>query len=159
MSSQEWLKVVLKKILNFFFCSTGASVQLDFEAKPNSYIGITGIDQSVHLLKSGNDIEKDDVLNELRSYDRSNNHLDIAPIARRKRSLAWWPGSFTAQEVFDKSGAIILTNGYVHERSPWSKYLFSFSDFALLQYSFVRKRSTRVISYQNSYQNTCVRCL
>nr|XP_018897644.1 PREDICTED: CD109 antigen-like isoform X2 [Bemisia tabaci] len=97
----------------------GASVQLDFEAKPNSYIGITGIDQSVHLLKSGNDIEKDDVLNELRSYDRSNNHLDIAPIARRKRSLAWWPGSFTAQEVFDKSGAIILTNGYVHERSPW----------------------------------------
>lgn len=32
------------------------SVDISFEAKPNSYIGVTGIDQSVLLLKTGNDI-------------------------------------------------------------------------------------------------------
>lgn len=32
------------------------SVDLNFEAKPNSYIGVAGIDQSVLLLKTGNDI-------------------------------------------------------------------------------------------------------
>lgn len=31
-------------------------VDISFEAKPNSFIGITGIDQSVLLLKTGNDI-------------------------------------------------------------------------------------------------------
>lgn len=32
------------------------SVDINFEAKPNSYIGVAGIDQSVLLLKTGNDI-------------------------------------------------------------------------------------------------------
>lgn len=32
------------------------SVDLNFETKPNSYIGVAGIDQSVLLLKTGNDI-------------------------------------------------------------------------------------------------------
>lgn len=35
----------------------GASVELNLEAKPNSYIGLLGVDQSVTLLKTGNDIE------------------------------------------------------------------------------------------------------
>lgn len=34
------------------------SVDINFESKPNSYIGVTGIDQSVLLLKSGNDISQ-----------------------------------------------------------------------------------------------------
>jgi hypothetical protein len=34
----------------------GTDVELTFEAKPNSYVGILGVDQSVLLLKSGNDI-------------------------------------------------------------------------------------------------------
>jgi hypothetical protein len=34
----------------------GTNVELTFEAKPNSYVGVLGIDQSVLLLKSGNDI-------------------------------------------------------------------------------------------------------
>ena len=36
----------------------GGNVELTIESKPNSYIGILGIDQSVLLLKSGNDISK-----------------------------------------------------------------------------------------------------
>jgi CD109 antigen len=36
----------------------GTDVELIVEAKPNSYVGILGVDQSVLLLKSGNDITK-----------------------------------------------------------------------------------------------------
>jgi CD109 antigen len=36
----------------------GTDVELTIEAKPNSFIGILGVDQSVLLLKSGNDITK-----------------------------------------------------------------------------------------------------
>lgn len=31
-------------------------VDISFESKPNSYVGIAGIDQSVLLLRTGNDI-------------------------------------------------------------------------------------------------------
>lgn len=36
----------------------GKNIELSIEAKPNSYVGVLGIDQSVLLLKSGNDISK-----------------------------------------------------------------------------------------------------
>ncbi|XP_050425560.1 CD109 antigen-like isoform X2 [Adelges cooleyi] len=96
-------------------------VDINFEAKPNSYIGITGIDQSVLLLKSGNDITHNNVLDELRTYDNSESAKYLPYIKNwdDRRSMVWWPGSFTAQEAFDKSGATILTNGYVHDYAPW----------------------------------------
>jgi len=46
---------------------------------------------------------------------------------RRKRSLFMWPGSADAGEVFEKSGAVILTNGYVHEHLPLGNLRFWFS--------------------------------
>jgi hypothetical protein len=42
---------------------------------------------------------------------------------RRKRSFFGTPGSSDAGEVFEKSGAIILTNGYVHEHLPQGIYI------------------------------------
>ncbi|XP_025405669.1 CD109 antigen-like isoform X2 [Sipha flava] len=87
-------------------------IDISFEAKPNSYIGITGIDQSVLLLKTGNDITHKNVLDELRTYD-AGEKSDSA-----ERSMLWWPGSFTAHQVFDKSGATIITNGFVNDYEP-----------------------------------------
>lgn len=115
----------------------GTNVELTVEAKPNSYVGLLGIDQSVLLLKTGNDIVQDDVLNELRSYDNSDSNqlLPFMRGDRDRRALFRWPGSFTAQEAFDKSGALIMTNGYVHEHNPWVYYRASFHsdrDFDLL---------------------------
>lgn len=114
----------------------GANVELTVEAKPNSYIGLLGIDQSVLLLKTGNDIIQDDVLDELRSYDNSDSNRLLPFIRgdRDRRALFRWPGSFTAQEAFDKSGALIMTNGYVHEHNPWLYYRSGFpvSDFDLM---------------------------
>lgn len=37
----------------------------------DSYVGLLGVDQSVLLLKSGNDLSKDDVFNGLNKYETS----------------------------------------------------------------------------------------
>lgn len=38
-------------------------------SKPNSYVGLLGVDQSVLLLKKGNDIEHSTVFSELETYN------------------------------------------------------------------------------------------
>ena len=38
-------------------------------SKPNSFIGLLAIDKSVRALKFGHDIGKEDLLDEIRSYD------------------------------------------------------------------------------------------
>ncbi|XP_023714120.1 CD109 antigen isoform X3 [Cryptotermes secundus] len=101
----------------------GTDVELTVEAKPNSYVGILGVDQSVLLLKSGSDITKDAVLEELRLYDSNLQTPYHYGFNFRGNALNyWWPGSATAREVFDSSGAVILTNGLVHEHFPWVYY-------------------------------------
>ncbi|KAJ9579454.1 hypothetical protein L9F63_024436, partial [Diploptera punctata] len=98
----------------------GGNVEMTVEAKPNSYVGLLGIDQSVLLLKSGNDITKEIVAEELKSYDKGSEAQFWPPMMnfRGKRSLYWWPGSATARQKYENSGAVILTNGLVHEYFP-----------------------------------------
>ncbi|XP_069677480.1 CD109 antigen-like isoform X2 [Periplaneta americana] len=98
----------------------GSNVELTIEAKPESYVGVLGIDQSVLLLKEGNDITEDTVLQELMSYD-GGYQTPFWPGMnfRGKRSLFWWPGSATARQAFENSGAVIMTNGFVYEHFPW----------------------------------------
>ncbi|XP_014472781.1 PREDICTED: CD109 antigen-like isoform X2 [Dinoponera quadriceps] len=90
----------------------GDDVNLMISAKPNSYIGLLGVDQRSILLKSGNDISHEQVYKELQSYDRA----EVSPYADSffGRPL-WRPGSGTADDIFQKTGVVILTNGYVHE--------------------------------------------
>uniref|UniRef100_A0A0A9WLH1 TEP1-F n=1 Tax=Lygus hesperus TaxID=30085 RepID=A0A0A9WLH1_LYGHE len=128
----------------------GASVGITVESKPNSYVGLMGIDQSVILLKKGNDITEENVLDELRTYDSTPGKLKIRgsgvdverrrrrslrranyALRRSRRSLFWWPGSFTAKETFNKAGAVILTNALVHEHTPWLYYRGGFPDMML----------------------------
>ncbi|XP_073987023.1 CD109 antigen-like isoform X2 [Rhodnius prolixus] len=102
----------------------GGNIQLNIETKPNSYVGVLGIDQSVQLLKTGNDIDEEEVVRELSSYETSDFGI-FRPFKKvlddlgQRRSVYWSPGSFTADEVFSGSGAVILTNGYVHKHTPW----------------------------------------
>ncbi|XP_020282986.1 CD109 antigen-like isoform X2 [Pseudomyrmex gracilis] len=90
----------------------GENVNLMISSKPNSFVGLLGIDQRSILLKSGNDISHEEVYKELRSYDPG----EVSPYSDSffDRPL-WRPGSGTADDVFQKTGVIILTNGYVHE--------------------------------------------
>ncbi|KAL6449226.1 hypothetical protein ACFW04_000704 [Cataglyphis niger] len=97
----------------------GESVNLMISAKPNSFIGLLGVDQRSILLKSGNDISYEQVYKELQSYDR----VKASPYTDSffDRPL-WRPGSGTADDVFQKTGVVILTNGYVHENFPTLYY-------------------------------------
>ncbi|XP_043259825.1 CD109 antigen-like isoform X1 [Colletes gigas] len=90
----------------------GEKVNLIITTKPNSYVGLLGVDQRSILLKSGNDISFEQVYKELKSYDIVQKSPYIDSIFDR---YLWSPGSATAKEAFSESGAIIITNGYVHE--------------------------------------------
>lgn len=48
--------------------SPGQEIDITVISKPNSYIGLMGIDQSVLLLRSGNDLDKSEVFDELDQY-------------------------------------------------------------------------------------------
>ncbi|KAK9304587.1 hypothetical protein QLX08_004027 [Tetragonisca angustula] len=90
----------------------GDNVNFVITSKPNSYVGLLGIDQRSILLKSGNDISYEQVYKELKSYD--NTHKSPYADSVFDRYL-WYPGSATAKDVFTESGAVIITNAYVHE--------------------------------------------
>lgn len=47
----------------------GDNVELTITTNPNSYVGLLGVDQSVLLLKSGNDLDRNAIFNSLKSYE------------------------------------------------------------------------------------------
>lgn len=49
--------------------SPGGDLNITINTKPNSYIGLLGVDQSVLLLKKGNDLSKEQVFAELKEYE------------------------------------------------------------------------------------------
>ncbi|XP_015181620.1 PREDICTED: CD109 antigen-like isoform X2 [Polistes dominula] len=90
----------------------GKDVSLTISSKPNSYVGILGVDQRSFLLKSGNDITYEKVEKELKSYDT----IEESPYSDFDFYRSFWrPGSGTANDVFRETGAAILTNGYLFE--------------------------------------------
>lgn len=75
-------------------------VNLTVKSQPNSLVGLLGVDQSVMLLKGGNDIEKSDVSNELLLY----NSVD-------RYNFEWTEDSYYASYTdFWHSNALIMTN-------------------------------------------------
>ncbi|XP_055840284.1 CD109 antigen isoform X8 [Episyrphus balteatus] len=49
----------------------GADVEIKVNTDPNSYVGLLGVDQSVLLLKSGNDLKKDQIFQDMSRFDSS----------------------------------------------------------------------------------------
>ncbi|XP_045036417.1 CD109 antigen isoform X3 [Daphnia magna] len=100
----------------------GKAVDIVVKAKPNSYVGILGVDQSVLLLKTGNDISRQDVLDEVKSYDSTRRPDFASWLPEVGGRSFWWPSSATAGEVFSNSGTVVLTNGYIQESMPFVTY-------------------------------------
>lgn len=46
----------------------GENVDITVQTSPNAFVGVLGVDQSVLLLKTGNDITKKDILDDLKDY-------------------------------------------------------------------------------------------
>ncbi|KAH8362672.1 hypothetical protein KR200_002253, partial [Drosophila serrata] len=70
-------------------------VKLQVKTDPDSFVGLLGVDQSVLLLKSGNDLNRDDIFNSLNKYKTS---------TPRQRGYGKYPGQ--------TSGLVTLTNAH-----------------------------------------------
>ncbi|VDN86399.1 unnamed protein product [Brugia pahangi] len=86
----------------------GTSVKYTIKADPESYCALLAVDQSVLLLKSGNDITKDLVEQDVEQYDTTIAGHGFrsweADLRRRKRSVwyPWWGiGGKDAATIFD----------------------------------------------------------
>lgn len=55
--------------------SPGQTVDLTVISKPNSFIGLLGVDQSVLYLRTGNDLDKSMIFNELDEYSKQ--HISV----------------------------------------------------------------------------------
>jgi len=76
----------------------GKEVEIQVTSKPNSLIGLKGIDQSVLLLKESKDFTRNSLETELNSWNFAKEDSN-----RYKRSLFSPTGSSTAAQVFDVS--------------------------------------------------------
>ncbi|XP_037884019.1 CD109 antigen-like [Glossina fuscipes] len=75
----------------------GQEVSLNVKADPNSYVGLLGVDQSVLLLKSGNDLHLHAILNDLKPYKNWEENEWL-------RNTYKVPGK--------KSGLLVMTNSH-----------------------------------------------
>jgi CD109 antigen len=78
----------------------GEDLDISVSSNPNSFVGLLGVDQSVLLLKKGNDIEKSTVFDELERYNKVDKHNNE------------WNRNFDQSNFrdFDSSEAVIITN-------------------------------------------------
>ncbi|XP_055599427.1 thioester-containing protein 1 allele R1-like isoform X10 [Uranotaenia lowii] len=96
---QNYLKVTLSKSQ----AKPAEDVDITIDTNSDSYVGLLGVDQSVLLLKSGNDLTSDKVFNELKMYEeRSYGGF------RKKRFAPWYHRPNF--EDFNGAGAAIMTN-------------------------------------------------
>ncbi|XP_055540110.1 thioester-containing protein 1 allele R1-like isoform X6 [Wyeomyia smithii] len=107
---QNFLKVSLSKSES----KPGEDVDILISTNPDSYVGLLGVDQSVLLLKSGNDITKTKVFDELKMYEEPSYSY-----YRKKRFAPWrYRASY---DDFNDAGAIIMTNA---NEPPHPFYMF-----------------------------------
>lgn len=75
----------------------GEQLEISVFTKQNSLVGLLGVDQSVLVMKKGNDIEQSTVFEELSQYSKFD-----------KKSHNWHEG--TQLEDFKSSDAVLITN-------------------------------------------------
>lgn len=76
------------------------NISISISSRPHSFVGLLGVDQSVLLLKKGNDIERTDVFNELDRYNDIDHYNYIYT-----EDYDW-----RTRVDFENSNAFIITN-------------------------------------------------
>ncbi|EGT41286.1 CBN-TEP-1 protein [Caenorhabditis brenneri] len=107
----------------------GQNVKFKVTSDKNSFVGLLVVDQSVLLLKTGNDITREKVETDLENYDSNNVGYGggIRPweaIDRKKRSIwrPWWGiGGSDAQSIFTNAGLVVLTDALLY-REPQREF-------------------------------------
>ncbi|XP_017476943.1 PREDICTED: CD109 antigen isoform X4 [Rhagoletis zephyria] len=86
----------------------GDDVQLQIKTDPESFVGLLGVDQSVLLLKSGNDINKDQIFNSLSNFEANTPWM---------RGYGRYPGQ--------ESGVVTMTNANYPYNDVWQWHSFA----------------------------------
>ncbi|XP_063430935.1 CD109 antigen-like [Mytilus trossulus] len=92
----------------------GDDVEVGLTADPNSLVNVLAVDKSVLLLKSGNDITSQDVLNELQSYGNSG-------FFSRSSWDFWLPRPVYGRDafsIFNGAGVYVLTDALLYQYIP-----------------------------------------
>ncbi|CAB3408447.1 unnamed protein product [Caenorhabditis bovis] len=108
----------------------GQNVNFKITAEKNSFVGLLVVDQSVLLLKSGNDITREKVESDLEDYDSTGfSSRPWEVLERRKRRSIWHPwwgvGGSDADSIFQNSGLVVLTDALLY-REPIANRPFAF---------------------------------
>lgn len=69
MKNQSFVQITLES--STLETRPGQNVELKITTRPNSFVGVLGVDQSVVLLKSGNDLSQNEVFDELDEYAKT----------------------------------------------------------------------------------------
>ncbi|VDM93223.1 unnamed protein product, partial [Litomosoides sigmodontis] len=119
----------------------GSTVKYTVKADPKSYCALLAVDQSVLLLKSGNDITKDLVEQDMEQYDTTVAGRDFRPweadVLRQRRSIwyPWWGiGGKDAATILENSGLVVLTDALLFRGNYEGEY---FAQVALLFLGFI----------------------
>ncbi|XP_059619137.1 CD109 antigen-like isoform X4 [Phlebotomus argentipes] len=102
-SFQNFVKLEMDKTQ----AGPGDDLTLTVNTKPNSFVGLLGVDQSVLLLKSGNDLSKDAIFNDLRSYQEETWYPRNYPWRGKRFIAPWYTPTW---RDFNDAGAVFLTN-------------------------------------------------
>ncbi|XP_062547422.1 thioester-containing protein 1 allele R1-like isoform X2 [Armigeres subalbatus] len=106
---QNFLKLQMSKTET----KPGQDVDITISTNPDSYVGLLGVDQSVLLLKSGNDLTTGKVFDDLKTYEEASYRE-----YRKKRFAPWNRMSF--YDDFNDAGAVIMTNA--NEQPPYNNW-------------------------------------
>lgn len=98
---QNFVKIELSKEK----AKPGEDISLTISTKPNSLVALLGVDQSVNLLKSGNDLDQGEIFKELESYEEATRFYGGGGIGRPVfKRFAPWYNNFNVFKDFDVSG-------------------------------------------------------
>lgn len=103
----------------------GEPVRFTVRAAPDSFVGLLAVDQSVLLLKSGNDLGKELVEQDMEEYDTTSSggrfwgEFAWRGRRRRERKSVWYPwwgvGGKDASSIFENSGLVVLTDAFLYK--------------------------------------------
>ncbi|GAB6021604.1 CD109 molecule [Chamberlinius hualienensis] len=94
----------------------GAPLEVRVDTLPNATVGLLAIDQSVLLLKSGNDLSKNEIINDLGGYESG---WRPSVYDRKKRSIWWRPPSDTLTQLFESAGLVFFSNGLFQKQQSY----------------------------------------
>nr|BAR45594.1 thioester-containing protein 1 [Niponia nodulosa] len=94
----------------------GAPMEVTVSTLPNATVGLLAIDQSVLLLKTGNDLNRNEIVNDLNDYESG---WKPSPYDRKKRSI-WRPPGDTITQLFDNAGLVFLSNGLFQKQPEYN---------------------------------------